>query len=321
MKVINLNERAPRRDRLSVSVRSRSGLLIAEVVQTFSEENLEFNLTGGEGDDKKLDKEELGTQPVKRQGVAIVSGSSELTESAGFVDGFTQGGVYEQFVTLNAGDGEDGTVDPNAEVSLAVTPFGQAAGEIEPFQKTIPPGRAETVSIDSDQRIPPEGFHRSAVTSDVPMAAARVLVSVAERGDSEASGPQLRPQPATGVSISPGLPLAADRWWAGGIGLSGDDEGWLLVDNPSQDTSTSLKVLIHGDGEERVAEGFDDLKIEAGAQVAINLRDLKLPKLSLLEVRSSTPVQVEQRVVGAGAATTRRGRRCRMHPRWCLWPM
>jgi hypothetical protein len=67
VKVINLNERAPRRDRLSVSVRSRSGLLIAEVVQTFSKDNLEFNLSSGEGGDGKVDKEEIGEQPVKRQ--------------------------------------------------------------------------------------------------------------------------------------------------------------------------------------------------------------------------------------------------------------
>lgn len=301
VKAINLNERAPRRDRLSVSVRSRSGLVVAEVVQTFAEDNLAFNQTKGEGKDEELDEEELGKQPVPRQGVAIVSGTPVMTESAGFVDGFTQGGVIEQFVVLNAGAGQDGAVDPNAEVSVAVTPYGQEAGEIEPFQKTVPPGRAETIAIDSDQRIPPEGFHHASVTADVPVAAARVLVSTAKRGDGDASGSQLRPKGATGVSVSPALPVAATRWWSGGFGLGGDDEGWLLVHNPSLDAASSLKVLIHGGGEEQVAEGLDDLKVDAADQVAINLRDLELPDLAMIEVRSSAPVQVERRLVDTAA--------------------
>lgn len=103
------------------------------------------------------------------------------------------------------------------------------------------------------------------VIADRGVASARVLVSVDERKDSTASGDQLRPKPATGISISPGMPLAADRWWSGGITLSGDDEGWLLVDNPSSTDSASIKLLVHGDGKVEAAEGLDDFKIEAGA--------------------------------------------------------
>lgn len=297
VKVINLNERAPRRDRLSVSVRTRSGLVIAEVVQTFSEDNLEFNLKTGEGGDGEVDEEEIGKQPVKRQGVAIISGSPELTTQAGFVDGFSQGGVIEQYVVLNPSK-------QNADVQpIWITPYGQSRDEIEPLEKVIPPGRAETIRIDDDQRIPPEGFHHGLVVSDIGVAASRVLVSTAKRGDSEASGSQLRPAPATGVSISPGLPLAANRWWAGGIRLSEKDEGWLLVDNPSSSKAASIKLLVHGDGEVATAEGFEDLKIEPGAQLAVDLSELKLADLALVEVRSSSaaPVQVEQRLVGASA--------------------
>ena len=295
VKVINLNERAPRRDRLSVSVRSRSGLLIAEVVQTFSKDNLEFNLSSGEGGDGKVDKEEIGEQPVKRRGVALVSGSPQATTHAGFVDGFTQGGVIEQYVVLNPSD-------QNADVQpIWITPYGQPRDEIEPLAKVIPPGRAETISLDQEQRIPPEGFHHGLVIADRGVASARVLVSVDERKDSTASGDQLRPKPATGISISPGMPLAADRWWSGGITLSGDDEGWLLVDNPSSTDSASIKLLVHGDGKVEAAEGLDDFKIEAGGQLAIDLRSLKLPAAALVELRSTAPVQVEQRLVSAAA--------------------
>ena len=295
VKVINLNERAPRRDRLSVSVRTRSGLLIAEVVQTFSQANLEFNLKSGEGGDGKVDKEEIGKQPVKRQGVALVSGSPEPTRQAAFVDGFSQGGVIEQYVVLNPSKG-------NADVQpIWITQFGQPRGDIEPLAKVIPPGRAETIRIDNDQRLPAEGFHHGLVVSDTGVASARVLVSVAKRGDTKTSGQQVRPAPATGVSISPALPLAADRWWSGGLRLTGQDEGWLLVDNPSPTESTSIKLLVHGGGKVTEAKGFEDLTVKPSDQLAVNLRQLKLPNLAMVELRSSAPVQVEQRLVDATA--------------------
>ena len=295
VKVINLNVQAKRNDRLSVSVRTRSGLVIAEVVQTYSEDNLEFNLRTGEGGDGTIDEEEIGEQAVTRQGVAIIAGSPEVTTEVGFVDGFSQGGVIEQYVVLNPSK-------QNADVQpIWVTPFGQPREDIEPLEKVIPPGRAETIRIDDDQRIPPEGFHHGLVASDVGVAASRVLVTTAERGDSEDSGTQVRPEPATGASISPGLPLAADRWWAGGIRLSGDDEGWLLLDNPSSSETASIKLLVHGDGEVAAAEGLDDFPVEPGAQLAVNLKDLALADLAIVEVRSSAPVQVETRLVDAEA--------------------
>ncbi|MEZ5373747.1 MAG: hypothetical protein R2704_13685 [Microthrixaceae bacterium] len=166
-----------------------------------------------------------------------------MTTEVGFVDGFSQGGVIEQYVVLNPSK-------QNADVQpIWVTPFGQPREDIEPLEKVIlrvAPKRSGSTTISGFR---PKGFITVGGLRRRGWRPLRVLVTTAERGDSEDSGTQVRPAPATGASISPGLPLAADRWWAGGIRLSGDDEGWLLLDNPSSSETASIKLLVHGDGE------------------------------------------------------------------------
>ena len=49
------------------------------------------------------------------------------------------------------------------------------------------------------------------------------------------------------------------------------------------------------------AKGFEDLTVKPSDQLAVNLRQLKLPNLAMVELRSSAPVQVEQRLVDATA--------------------
>lgn len=311
-RILNINVAALRRDRVSLHVDVRQGRVVGELVQYFDPDNIAYNEKTGEKDmstttaaptttskDSKTTKKATtttidpnvaaagsGEPPFERTGLAIVPATTRLSHEVRFVDGYTQAGVLEHLVIYNPNR-------DNVEVEVTVEQYGAEPGVAEPLSKTIPGTRTETIALESEVSVPPTGFHRIIVRSlsKGGIAAALVHFVVGERTGGN-PGEQLRPASDSGFTIDTGVPFAATRWTVGAFDLSSDDEGWVLVDNPSK-TSISLVTLYRSVGGKRTkVAGIDPIEVPPGTQIPIQIEP---GPLALYEVESSSPVLVQRR--------------------------
>lgn len=314
-RIMNINVAALRRDRVSLHVEVREGRVVGELVQYFDPDNIAYNEKTGEKDmstttaaptttsksskttkttkkattttiDPNVAAASSGEPPFERTGLAIVPAITRLEHEIRFVDGYTQKGVLEHLVMYNPNR-------DNVEVEVSVEQYGAEPGAAEPLSKTIPGTRTETIALESEVSVSPAGFHRIIVRSlsKGGIAAALVHFVVAER-DGGKDGEQLRPSSDSGFTIDPGVPFAATRWTVGTFDMSSDDEGWVLVDNPSK-KSISLVTLYRSVGGKRAkVAGIDPIEVPPGAQIPIQIEP---GPAALYEVESSSPVLVERR--------------------------
>jgi len=275
-RVVDLSQFVQLRDPFSLSVRMRTGRVVAETSQV-----IDINADEAAG-------------VAQQRGLRLQVGVPEARPSWTFAAGFTGPGVLERLVVYN----------PNREpasVVVQVTPYGGAAMPPEPFELEVPGSRFASIDLNAETRIPPEGFHSIQVEADdgTPIVVGRVL---------QLSGPPtapadpalgVRPNETLGSAIGTGSPTAAPRWLLPAVITGPDQQPMAFVHNPGTGIQTVTVRALQGD-----APPIDvvvDKEIAPGDSGWIALTPAELPALQgattlTYEVVASAPVVVERTI-------------------------
>jgi hypothetical protein len=280
--VVDIGQSVQRRERFSLVVRSRSGRVVAELAQSL-----------GSGDE---DEEE----PTSR-GLRLELGIPAAATRWVLAGGFTGPGAAESLVVQNPGR-------DRLTVSVQVTPYGASANAPEPISLEVQPQRTAIVDLSAESRVPGEGYHSITVDSpDGPVAVTRTLTVSA--GGSPPTGAGVVPRPAEltgGLSMSPGSPVAALRWFAPAMETA-TPTPVLLVHNPGPGVAVVTAESVAGGTLTPIGpEG--GIEVPAGDSVALAVPapgDVTLPSVTgagVVAVRtwvgvlvsSGSPVVVER---------------------------
>ena len=279
-RVIDLGQYASVRDQFSVSVKLRTGRVIAETAQSF----------------------DVAAEPdrglLRTRGLQLQVGVPEARTEWTLATGFTGTGARERVVVFNPSR-------RTAPVVVQVTPFGGAEMPPEPFELEVPAGRFAVVDLSAETRIPGEGFHAIQVESDgVPVVVGRSiqLDGAPAAPSDEALG--TRPSETLGATLGTGSPVLATDWLVPAVLTGPGQQPMLFVHNPGTGIATVAAQVL--DGEERLSL-VTGLEVAPGDSkwVAIGTSD-GLPELleegnrSLL-VTASEPVVVERTVTFVAA--------------------
>ncbi len=265
-----IDEDVTRKAQVSAQVHVGSGRLVVDRIQTFD-----------------------GTDPTY-EGVTLGLGAPTPAETWVFPDGRVDEGISEQVVVFN----------PSAsvaeiEVEVRLDDPDQAEVPPEPFELTIPPNRFSIVELNEPEpaegtprRIPYGVPHSILVHSlnGVPVAAERVVTSS-------------DPNSNVGIGATLGSPVAAPTWLFPGGGISAERDEFLTLLNLSNDEAVTFSVTALADGQTLAVQGLQDVVLEPGARLSIQLSDhAERPDLPIL-LRADGPVVVERglyRVNGRG---------------------
>lgn len=261
-KVIDLGAVASRREQFTARVRSRSGQVVAEVVQTFD---------GSKGP----------------RGLQIAAGIPSRHRSWVFAGGFTGAGVTERLVVQNAGEAP-------AHALVQVTPYGAAKSPPEPLQIDVGAGRYVVLDLSAESRIPGVGYHSIRLEADRPVVVAR---TTAITGPPDAPGdPSIVARPAldSGVAVSTGTPVAAGSWVVPSIDAGQDPAPVVLVHNPGSGIAVVTLTAAAG-GSSVPVEHATGVEVAPGDSLAVPLGSPR-PEAGeeTVTVRSTEPVVVER---------------------------
>ena len=270
-RVIDLAEAAERRDQFAVSVKLRTGRVVAETSQTFA-----------------IVADDATGTPAQR-GLRLQLGVPEAQSDWTFATGFTGPGVTEKVVVYN----------PNrasARVVVQVTPFGAAALPPEPFELDVPPNRYAVIDMSAETRIPTEGFHSIVVESspDVPVVVARTIQLSGAPAAPADPAVGVRPNQTLGSTIGTATPILAARWLLPGILTGADQQPMVFVHNPGSGIVTVTVTALMG--AEPQIEVVRDLEVGAGDSRWISLATPELLAVDdvAFRVEASAPVAVER---------------------------
>jgi hypothetical protein len=274
-RVIDLGQYVQRRDQFAVSVKLRSGQVVAETAQSFA--------IGAEGD-----------VPATR-GVQLQLGIPEAFSEWTFATGFTGQGTRERLVVYN----------PNRDASsvvVQVTPFSAAEMPPEPFELDVPGNRFATIDLSAESRVPGEGYHAIKVESDedAPVVVGRVIqLSGPQAAPSDpAFGP--RPPLTLGTTIGTGSPVTADRWLLPSVPTGGDQQPVVFVHNPGTGIATvTVRALA---GEDAPIVIASDVEIAPGDSgwISLSVPDVAAAQDRTFEVTANAPVVVERTLTFVG---------------------
>ena len=267
---VDLGESVQRRDQFSVTVRTRSGGVVAELAQVFN----------GTGD-----------LPVK--GVRLVPGTRTPQASWALAGGFADAAARERVVVLNPSE-------TPVTVLVQVVPYGGTETLPEPFELTVPGLRYQSVDLDQESRVSQVGFHSVEVESvdGSPVVAARSLDVTGSADGGEAN--PLRTSIAGGTTTSPAGAAAVQRWVSTGVGADDQQTGLVFVHNPAAEPTVAELVAVAPDG---TAGEPVEYEVPAGDSVAVALSELSTEAgIFAAVVQADTPVVVERLLVFPGAA-------------------
>lgn len=269
-KVIDLGESVQRREIFSISLRLRTGRVVAETVQTFDPEQ------GAQG------------APPSR-GVRMMAGVPRPASDWVFADGFIGPGVRENLVVLNPGE-------EKVTVVVQVVPFGGAELAPEPFELEVAPLRYSVLDLSAEGRIPTEGLHAIRVQTG---SSARVVVgrSVLINGVADqAAAPEgvvLRPNLQWGATVSGGSPIAATGWLASMVPVDEGQQPMLQVHNPNPGI-VSFTATVRGGANDGYVLA-DGVEVAAGDSLALPVAGEGLqPGELTIVVESESPIVVER---------------------------
>jgi hypothetical protein len=204
---LDIGDEVTRREQVSTSVRSRSGPVVVERLQSFD-----------------------GSDGV--EGLSVALAAPAPLESWVFAHGELGSGRTERIVLYNPGD-------ERAEVDVAVRPAGVeqdgADPPPQPFGVTVPPRRYEVVDYAGDDRVPRDLDHVTVVSSrnGVPVVAERVLTF-----NRRSSGD---------VAAGTGSAFAAESWTFATLGGGDRPASRLVAYNPgSRPARLSVTGLVGG---------------------------------------------------------------------------
>lgn len=252
---IDVGSAVERHEQVSLTVETRSGRLVVDRIQTFD---------GSQGP----------------EGLALTPLAPAASLLWYFPDGYKTDGLREVVTVYNPTD-----VQAEVDVEVAVDPSddpGVVTG-VAPFELSIAPGRFAQVDVAADERVPAGLGHAVIVRSQngVPVVAERLISSD-------------DPAPRTGVAVTLGSPIAAERWLTA-VGGTGEDESeFLVVLNPSLESIARVSVATPTPSQLLAIDGLQDLEVQPGARLRIDLGAHVNRNTLPLVVSATQPVVVER---------------------------
>jgi hypothetical protein len=222
------------------------------------------------------------------RGLTVQLGVPEAQQAWVFPDGLTAEAVDETFVVYNPG-----TELAEVEISFALDDPA-VNGVPEPVDLSLPPGSHATVDMNEDGRLPPGIPHSTVVRSanQVPVVAERVV---------SARGEQRR-----GVSVTTGSPVEATEWTFAAGSTAGAAAESITIVNLDPQVLTEVEVVALVGGQELPISELQDIVIEAGTRLNIDLTSRIANRADLaIVVRATEPVVAER--VLAQVTAERRG--------------
>ena len=231
LSVIDVGAAAGRHEQVSTIVRTRSGRLVVDRLQTFD-----------------------GTDPNHAAGAAATLAAPRPAPVWAFAEGLVGDGLNEVFTVLNPGQDA-------AEVQLEVVLDNpDVNGVVDPIIVTVPPRAYAQVAMKDQTRVPADVGHSVTVrsTNQVPVIAERVLSAVA-------------PARRLGYGPSLGSPVVATRWVFADGRADATLAEWLVLMNPSADRRVRVKVTALAQGQPLAIDGLQNLELGAGGRLAVEL--------------------------------------------------
>ncbi|MHB1137562.1 MAG: DUF5719 family protein [Microthrixaceae bacterium] len=280
-RVVDLSQFASVRDQFSVSVKARSGQLIAETAQYFDVQ----------------DDETLGL--ARTSGMQLQVGIPQARTEWVLATGFTGSGVREKVVVYNPSR-------EAAAVIVQVTPYGGASMPPEPFELDVPGGRFAVVDLSAETRVPAEGFHAIQVESDgTPVVVGRSIQLNGEATAPADPATGVRPAETLGATLGTGTPRPTTRWIVPALVTGPDEQPMVFVHNPGTGIATVRMQALAGT-EERISV-VSGLEVAPGDSrwVAVGTPEgapelLEVANRTIL-VEATEPVVVERTITFAGA--------------------
>lgn len=276
-RVLDLGEQFSVREQFSVSVRLKSGQVLAETVQT-------------------LDLEATDKAPVVH-GLRLQPGVAAPREAWTFAGGFRDSGATEKVFLQNPGS-------ETTTVSLQVVPYRSGDMPPEPFSVEVPAGRYAMLDLTGEGRVPDVGFHsiRIQAAKGHPVVAVRTI-SVSGEPPAEATGGEgeTRPSITAGAAASVGSPFATRSWLIPAVTTGPGNRPIGFIHNPQAGIVRVSVSATSGGGE--AVEVVKDAEIAPGDGLAVDLspKALDQPGLRYYRITASQPVAVD-RLVTLGAA-------------------
>ncbi len=274
-KVIDLGESVQRRELFSLSLRLRTGRVIAETVQVY---------------DPAAVRE--GAPPAR--GVRMMLGVPRPASDWAFADGFTGAGVRERVVVYNPGE-------QKVTVMIQVVPFSGAELAPEPFELEVAPRRYGSVDLSAEGRIPAEGLHAIRVQSEPSdrVVVGRSVLIDGEPGGATTPGVVQRPDLRWGATISGGSPIAVTGWLASALVVGEGQQPMLQIHNPNPGIVSFSAAILGGPDDGLVLA--DGVEVAAGDSLALPVaaEGLTAGEVTVV-VTAGAPVVVERLITFAG---------------------
>lgn len=262
VKVVDLGTAASRRDQFTATVHTRSGRVVAEIVQTFD---------GSKGP----------------KGLRMAAGVPAPAKRWAIAGGFTGAGVSEHLVVQNPGTSP-------VHALVQVTPYGGAQQAPEPLQIDVESGRFVVVDLSAESRIPGVGYHSIEVEADHPVVVAR---TIAISGPADAvPDPSIvgRPALAGGLAISTGTPVLARDWMVPSIDAGQDPDPVVVVHNPGDGIAVVTLEALTGAAVVPIPSATK-AEIAPGDSMAFPVGPIgATPAEASIRISSTEPVAVER---------------------------
>lgn len=207
-----------------------------------------------------------------RKGISVGLGAASPGPVWYFPEGLVSEGLNERFLIYNPARAE-------AQVELALA---LDSGEAEPLRLTIPRESRLTVVAAEESRIPKGVPHAVTVRS---LKGPEVVVERAVDGAA--------PSSRTGVSITLGARMPAERWATAAGAADDNTDLWVVVQNPGERPArVTLKVLV--DGAAVQVGNLANIEVPAGQRRAFHVNALLTRATAPILLTSTEPVVVER---------------------------
>ena len=207
-----------------------------------------------------------------RKGLSVGLGAASPGPVWYFPEGLVSDGLNERFLIYNPARTE-------AQVELALA---LESGEAEPLRLTIPRESRLTVVSSQESRIPKGVPHAVTVRS---LEGPEVVVERAVDGAT--------PSSRTGVSITLGARLPAERWATAAGAADDSTDLWVVVQNPGE-RSALVTLNVLADGTAVQVGNVANIEVPAGQRRAFQVNAMLKRATAPLLLTSTEPVVVER---------------------------
>jgi hypothetical protein len=271
---IDIGDDVTRKEQVSMTLRVRTGRVVAERLQQFDGI--------------------LGTE-----GLSLALGAPETATTWAFADGVVGDGRSERIAVYNPGE-------TRAEVDVSVLPTtGKAAPAPQPFSLSIKPGDFTVVDYADEDRIPRGSGHATVVhvTNGVPVVAERLTMHTlgaddGQGGDEDADDVDDVAGVAGDIAGGPGSVLAARTWAFPAPPAASDRSAGstvrFVVFNPDPDRSTTVTLVEADTGHDASPDDMVEVEVAPGGRVELAIERAMTDPAVAVVVRAGHPVVVDR---------------------------